>query len=110
MKIGLAVLAAISLGSAAFAGPNDNAFGKESAVLTLSGLDLSTANGQQRLAIRVDQVARTVCGDNLATIHLDLDARGRACRADVADQVRARIESRTAAASQPAATQLASLR
>jgi UrcA family protein len=110
MKIVLAALGAISLGSAAFAGVNDNPFGKDSAVLTLNGLDLSTANGQRRLAVRVDQAARAVCGDSLATIHADLEARARACRADVAEQVRTRIESRTAEASRPAQTQLASLR
>ena len=48
MKIGIAALAAISLGSAAFAGTVDNPFGKDSAVLSLAGLNLATAEGQQR--------------------------------------------------------------
>jgi UrcA family protein len=115
MKIGIAALAAISLGAAAFAGtpdnsPGDNLFGKDSAVLSLSGIDLATADGQQRLAIRVDQAARAVCGESLATIHADLEARARACRADVAEQVRTQIEARTADASRKNAVQLASLR
>jgi UrcA family protein len=110
MKIGIAALAAISLGSAAFAGTVDNPFGKDSAVLSLAGLDLATAEGQQRLAIRVDQAARAVCGDSLATIHADLEAKARACRADVAEQVRTRIEARTAQAAHARSVQLASLR
>jgi len=110
MKIGIAALAAISLGSAAFAGTTDNPFGKDSAVLNLSGLDLTTADGQQRLAVRVDQAARAVCGDNLATIHADLEASARACRADVAEQVRTQIEARSADASREHPIQLASIR
>jgi len=110
MKIGIAALAAISLGSAAFASTTDNPFGKDSAVLSLSGLDLATAAGQQRLAIRVDQAARAVCGESLATIHEDLEARARECRADVAEQVRSQIEARTAEASHNNSVRLASLR
>lgn len=110
MKIGIAALAAFALGSAAFAGTSDNAFGKDSAVLSLSGLNLATAEGQQRLAIRVDQAARAVCGESLATIHADLEARARDCRADVAEQVRSQIDARTAAASPARSVQLASIR
>ena len=110
MKIGLAAIAAISLGSAAFASTTDNPFGEDSAILSLSGLNLATADGQQRLAIRVDQVARAVCGDSLATIHADLEARARDCRADVAQQVRTQIEARTADASRVKSLQLASIR
>jgi len=110
MKIGIAALAAISLGSAAFASATDNPFGKDSAVLSLSGIDLATADGQQRLAIRVDQAARAVCGESLATIHADLEARARECRADVAEQVRSQIETRTAEAAHKNMAQLASLR
>lgn len=116
MKMVVAAIAALSLGSAASAhdgarsGPADTAFGKASTVLTLQGIDLATADGQQRLAIRVDQAARAVCGDNLATIHADLEARARDCRADVAEQVRTQIETRTASADTPKAIQVASLR
>lgn len=113
MKMVLAAVAAVSLGSAAVASDRaapDSTFGKPSAVVTLQGIDLATADGQQRLAIRVDQAARTICGEKLATIHLDLEARARDCRADVAEQVRTRIETRTAQAKAPAAVELASLR
>jgi len=111
MKIVIAALAAISLGSAACAATVDSPFGKDSAVLSLNGIDLGTADGQQRLAIRVDQAARTVCGENLANIHNELEARARECRADVAEQVRTQIEARhTADASAKSAVQLASLR
>lgn len=112
MKIAIAALAAISFGSAACAATTtDNPFGKDSAVLSLSGIDLGTADGQQRLAIRVDQAARTVCGENLANIHNELEARARECRADVAEQVRSQIEARhTADASAKGAVQVASLR
>lgn len=108
MKIGIAALAAVSLGSAAIAGTAENPFAKDTAVLSLKGLDLATADGQQRLAVRVDQAARAVCGQNLATIHLDLEARSRACRADVAEQVRDQIEARTADAARTPAIRLAS--
>ncbi len=110
MKIVLAALAAVTLGSAAFAGTVDNQFANDSAVLTLKGLNLASADGQQRLAIRVDQAARAVCGDKLANVHIDLETRSRACRADVAEQVRSQIEARVAAASQKSAIQLASAR
>ncbi len=109
MKIALAAMAAISLGSAAFASTTDNPFGQDSAILSLNGLDLATADGQQRLAIRVDQAARAVCGESLATVHADLEARARDCRADVAEQVRTQIEARTADASAKS-IQVASIR
>ncbi|TVV76818.1 UrcA family protein [Sphingomonas solaris] len=110
MKIAIAALAAVTLGSAAFAGTVANPFAKDSATLTLKGLDLASADGQQRLAVRVDQAARAVCGENLANIHIDLEARARACRADVAEQVRGQIEARVAAASPARSVQLASVR
>ena len=110
MKIALAAIAAVSLGTSVFASTTDNPFGEESATLSLSGLNLATVDGQQRLAIRVDQAARAVCGESLATVHADLEARARECRADVAQQVRTQIEARTAHASAAKSFQLASLR
>lgn len=114
MKIVLAAVAAMSLGSAALARNGGTAvetpFGKPSAVLALRGLDLATTDGQQRLAIRVDQATRAVCGDSLATIHADVEARARECRADVAEQVRAQIETRVARARTEAGIEVASLR
>lgn len=110
MKIAVAAIAAALLGSAAVAGTVDNPFAKDSATLSLKGVDLSTADGQQRLAVRVDQAARAVCGESLATVHLDLETRARACRADVAEQVRGQIEARVASASPARTIQLASAR
>jgi UrcA family protein len=110
MKIAVAAVAVAMLGSAAVAGTVDSPFAKDSATLSLKGLDLATTGGQQRLAVRVDQAARAVCGDKLATVHLDLEARARACRADVAEQVRGQIELRSAAAAPSPAIRLASAR
>jgi len=96
MKIGLAALAALAFATSASAAPTENPFAKDKTVLQLSGLDLSTAEGQQRLAIRMDEAARSVCGDRLATVHLDLAAKSRECRAAVVADVRSQIETRTA--------------
>jgi len=106
MKAFVAAFAALSLGSAAFAGTVANPFAKDAAVLTLKGLDLSTADGQRRLAVRVDQAARAVCGDKLYNVHLELEARARSCRTDVAEQVRGQIDARLAQV-QPAGMSLA---
>lgn len=110
MKKGLLVLAACALASSMPAAATDNPFAKDEAVLRLSGLDLSTAEGQQRLAIRMDQAARAVCGDRLATVHLAADARARECHASVLADIRTEIEARTAANDKAAQTQLASSR
>ena len=96
MKIGLAALAALAFATSASAAPTENPFAKDKTVLQLSGLDLSTPEGQQRLAIRMDEAARSVCGDRLATVHLDLAAKSRECRAAVVADVRSQIETRTA--------------
>ena len=107
MKVLVAAFAAMSFGSVAFAATTDNPFAKDTAVLTLSGLDLATAEGQQRLAIRVDQAARAVCGESLANVHLDLETRARSCRADVAEQVRGQIDARLAQAPAAGPTRVA---
>ncbi|MBB6124052.1 UrcA family protein [Sphingobium subterraneum] len=108
MKIGLLALAALAVATSASAAPSDNPFAQDKAVLDLKGLDLATADGQQRLAIRIDQAARAVCGDHVSSVHLALEAKAQACRAAVVADVRAQIETRVAAAKAP--TQLASLR
>lgn len=89
------------------AAATDNPFAKDEAVLHLSGLDLSTVEGQQRLAIRMDKAARTVCGDRLSSVHLELGARARECRTAVLADIRAQIESRMAVAAEASTTQLA---
>lgn len=107
MKIGLAAFAAIAFATSATAATTENPFAKDKTVLQLNNLDLSTSDGQQRLAIRMDQAARSVCGDRLATVHLDADAKSRECRAAVVADVRNQIEARTADASTKPTTQFA---
>lgn len=107
---GLLAAAVCALVAAAPAAATDNPFAKDQAVLHLGGLDLTTVEGQQRLAIRMDEAARAVCGDRLSTIHLELSARTRECREAVLADIRAQIESRMAAADTKAKTQLASAR
>lgn len=107
MKIGIVALAALMAAAPAFAAPNDNPFSADSAVLDLRGLDLTSVEGQQRLAIRMDRVANTVCGEGMSSIHLALGAQARACHADVIADIRSRIAAATAARSAKA-DQLAS--
>lgn len=110
MKIGLAAVAAVALAtSASAATENTNPFAKSQATLNLSGLDLATADGQQRLAIRIDQAARAVCGQDMSGLHLALEAKAQACRTAVTADVRAQIEARQANVG-GASTQLASAR
>jgi len=97
MKIGLLALAACALASSASAGTTDNPFAQDTAKVQLQGLDLSTADGQERLAIRMDQAARAVCGDRVSSVHLALGKRADECRVAVVADIRARIEARTAA-------------
>ncbi|WDF74615.1 UrcA family protein [Novosphingobium sp. KACC 22771] len=108
MKTVFAVLAAVSLAAGASAAQaGENPLAKDSAVLRLDGLDLATVDGQQRLAIRLDQAVAAVCGDRLAGVHLALEEQSRACRAAVVADVRAQIERRQAAAASPVKLALA---
>jgi len=108
MKAGLLALATFAFAtSAAAATTEDNPFAAEQAVLSLKGIDLSTADGQQRLAIRMDNAAAAVCGDRLATVHLELEAKARECRAAVIADVRAQVEARLAKAATKNAARLA---
>ena len=108
MKTGFVALATLALAAPAAAA--ENPFAQDQAILTLSGLDLSTAEGQQRLAIRIDNAARAVCGSDLATLHLAADSKARECRAAVVADVRAQIEARSAKLGDRAPVRLASLR
>jgi len=111
MKIRHAALATVALAlSATGAAATENPFAKDQAILNLADLDLSTADGQQRLAIRVDQAARAVCGDRLSNVHLAAEAKTQECRASVAADVRAQIEQRLARANTASGVKLASLR
>jgi UrcA family protein len=107
MKIGMvAAIAAVLAAGPAFAAPSGNPFSADSTVLDLRGLDLTSVDGQQRLAIRMDQAANAVCGEGMSSIHLALAAQARACRADVIADIRSRIATATASNVKP--TRLAS--
>ena len=107
MKIGLAALAAVLAASPAMSTTAENPLSADRAVLNLRGLDLSSVEGQQRLAIRMDQVATTVCGQGMSRIHLALEAQARECRADVIADIRSRIATATAARAPSERVQLA---
>ena len=107
MKFGLAAIAAILVASPALSATADNPFASNRAVLDLRGLDLTSVEGQQRLAIRMDQAATTVCGEGLSRIHLALEKQTRACRAGVIADIRTRIATATAARQPAKAVQLA---
>ena len=108
MKTGLMALAAFAFATSASA--TDNPFAQDKATLNLKGLDLSTADGQQRLAIRMDQAARAVCGERLASVHLALERQAQDCRTAVIADVRTQIETRTAHAATASPVHLASAR
>jgi UrcA family protein len=110
MKTALVAFAALALATSASASATENPFARDQAVLQLKGLDLSTAEGQQRLAIRMDQAARSVCGERLSNVHLDVEAKARSCRAAVVADVRSQIEARMAYAPTASRPQIASAR
>ncbi|WP_395397034.1 UrcA family protein [Novosphingobium sp. BL-8A] len=112
MKIGLMAMASLAFVSvgAAPATATENPFARDRVVMGISDLDLATTNGQRRLAIRMDQAARSVCGERLATVHLALERKAQECQAAVKADIRARIEARTAVASVAPQVQLASAR
>ena len=99
MKVGFVAAAVLGLASAgaASAAGSENPLAKDAAVLQLKGVDLTTADGQQRLAIRMDAAAQAVCGDpRLAGVHLALANKARDCRAQVIADIRDQIESHQA--------------
>ncbi len=108
MKTGLMALGTLMLASAASASTGQNPFAQDSAVVHLKDLDLATADGQQRLAIRLDQAARAVCGENLASVHIALGEQARACRSSVLADMRQQIETRAAQATPLSRIKLAS--
>lgn len=111
MKTALVALATLAFAtSATAASANANPFAQDKAILTLQDLDLLTADGQQRLAIRVDQAARAVCGDRLSGLHLAVEAKAQECRKSVSADVRSQIEARLAKANGSAGVRLASAR
>jgi len=110
MKIGLVAFATIALATSASATTNENPFAQDQAILNIKGLDLSTAEGQQSLAIRMDQAARAVCGDRMATVHLAVEKKAQQCRTAVVADIRSQIEARVAKATNRAPVQVAMLR
>jgi UrcA family protein len=101
------ILVACALTASMPAAATGNPFAKDQAVLRLGGLDLTTVEGQQRLAIRMDEAARAVCGDRLSSVHLALGERARDCQAKVIADIQAQIEARpelAANTSQPRTT------
>lgn len=105
MLVAFATLAFATSASAATTA--ENPFAQDKAILNLKGLDLASADGQQRLAIRMDNAARAVCGDRVASVHLALEAQAQDCRAAVLADVRAQLESRLARASANTSVRLA---
>ena len=110
MKIGLVAFATFALATSASAAIAENPFAQDQAILNLKGLDLSTAEGQERLAIRMDQAARAVCGDRVAAVHLAMERKAQDCRAAVVADVRSQIEARTAKAASGSPIRLAACR
>lgn len=108
MKTVLVALAALACATPALASTAENPLAQDKAILNLRGLDLSTAQGQQRLAIRLDQAARAVCGERLASVHLALEAQSAECRSAVVADVRSQVEARLAKAGKTSAVQFAS--
>lgn len=107
MKIGLAACVAVLMATPAVAAPGADPLSAESAVLNLRGIDLTSVEGQQRLAIRMDQAATAVCGQGMSSVHLALAAQARECRSDVMADIRTRIAVATAARERGHATELA---
>jgi UrcA family protein len=107
MKTALVALAALACAAPASASTAENPFAQDKAVLNLRGLDLSTAEGQQRLAIRLDHAARAVCGERLAGVHLALEAKSAECRSAVVADVRTQVEARLAKTGKVPAVQFA---
>ncbi|WP_066771798.1 UrcA family protein [Croceicoccus mobilis] len=101
MKKGLMVTAACTMASSAFAAtPETTAtdpFVQQNVVLHLDGLDLATVDGQKRLAIRMDNAARAVCGEGLDKVHLAAARQARECEVAVKADIRDQIEQRMAA-------------
>ena len=100
----LAVIAAAASAASASATEPRSVLAKDAVVLDLRNIDLATVGGQRVLAIRMDQAARAVCGDRLATVHLDLEPPSRSGRGSGAANIRSQSAARRADARRPSAT------
>ena len=97
----LVALCALAAATPALA--NDNPLAKDNVVVSLSGLNLSTAAGQRALDQRLQFAAAQVCGEGMARVHLAAEKKSRACRAEVVADYRAQLASRGARKSLAAA-------
>lgn len=107
MKIGILALASVAFATTASAATSENPFARDKAVIQIQDLDLATTDGQRRLAIRMDQSARAVCGQDMAGVHLAAERKSQDCQAAVKSDIRRQIESRMASASTASARQFA---
>jgi UrcA family protein len=107
MKIGLAACVAFLMATPALAAPGADPLSAESVTLNLRGLDLTSVEGQQRLAIRMDQAATAVCGQGLSSVHLALAAQARECRTDVLADIRSRVAAASASRTADRSTEVA---
>lgn len=110
MKKGLLVLGVCALATSVSAAATANPFARDETILRLDGLDLSTVEGQRRLAIRMDQAARAVCGDRLSSVHLAAHAKAQECRTAVIADIGKRIEAQIAKAEKSSGIWFASSR
>lgn len=60
----------------------------------VTDLDLSRAADQRRLDIRLANAAEAVCGVKVAHIHLAMQAKADACKAEAIDAARTEIAAR----------------
>lgn len=100
----LAVLATAALtvpAGAALADP----FVKSEAAFHYDDLNLASADGQVRLASRLDHAARDVCGRGMDRVHPMLAQQAQSCRNEVIAAAREKIDQRMAA--KPTAQKLA---
>lgn len=110
MKIGILVLASLAITPAAYATTTENPFARDQTLLHVKDLDLATTDDQRSLAIRMDQSARAVCGENMAAVHLAAERKAQECIASVKMDIRRQIEGRLADAGDVSVNQLASAR
>lgn len=83
-------------------------FVQNEAAISYADLNLDSADGQVRLASRLDQVARDVCGRGMDRVHPMLAQQAQTCRNEVVAAAREKIDLRLAAAKMPQALAMAS--
>jgi UrcA family protein len=76
-------------------------FAKSEATFHYDDLNLATADGQVRLANRLDRVARDVCGRGMDRVHPMLAQQAAQCRNEVIAAARESIGQRLTAGATP---------